>query len=198
MLNYFWAIMILLGLFIASFTGNLENVSNNILSSTKEAIDLLIVMLGIISMWSGFLSIAEGSGLTNHLCKKMIPFIHFLFPTLPQNHSATTNICTNFIANILGLGWACTPTGIAAMKSLYALEKQRHPSSTQASNEMCTFILLNISSLQIIPMNMIAFRNQYGSPSPISIVAPALLATSLTTLFAIIICKGICMRKESI
>lgn len=198
MLNYIWGFMILFGLCICTINGSFEAVSNNLLSSAKEAIDLLIVMLGAISMWSGFLSIAEGSGLTQKLSLKMQPFIHFMFPNIPKNHPASFHICTNFIANILGLGWAATPTGIAAIKSLHALSNEQNLNSSFASNEMCTFLILNISSLQIIPMNMIAYRSQYGSPNPLSIICPALIATSLTTFFSICLCKILTKRKEAV
>ncbi|MDE6433798.1 MAG: nucleoside recognition protein [Lachnospiraceae bacterium] len=189
MLNYIWAFLILIGIIIAAFTGNLEAVSNGIIDSAKDAVELLFVMLGVISMWSGFLSVAEGSGLTARLSLKMKPFIRFLFPKLPKNHPASDYICANFIANILGLGWACTPTGIAAMKSLKQLELERGSTSEYASNEMCTFLILNISSLQLIPINMIAYRSQYGSPAPMAVVGPALIATTITTLLAVFLCK---------
>ncbi|MBR1865184.1 MAG: nucleoside recognition protein [Lachnospiraceae bacterium] len=189
MLNYIWAFMILVGILTAAFTGNLETVSNSILDSARDAIDLLIVMAGVISMWNGFLAIAEDSGLTRQLTKRMQPLMRFFFPGIPDEHPANSYICANFIANFLGLGWACTPTGIEAMKSLKALELERGHSGTIASDEMCTFLILNISSLQLIPINMIAYRTQYGSPAPLSVVGPALLATSVTTLAAVILCR---------
>lgn len=196
MLNYLWTIMITISIFIAAFTGNMEAVCNSVLESAKDAVDLLIVMLGVISMWNGFLSVAEGSGLTSQLARKMQPVIHFLFPRLPKNHPACSHICANFIANLLGLGWACTPTGLAAMKSLRQFDMEQGNTGTAASDEMCTFLILNISSLQIIPINMIAYRSQYGSANPMAIIAPALIATTATTLLAAIICKIICRKKE--
>lgn len=198
MLNYLWAFMIIIGIFTAAFTGNLEAVCNSVLDSAKDAVDLLIVMLGVIGMWNGFLAIAEGSGLTGQLTKKMQPFIRFLFPKLPSGHPAGSYICANFIANILGLGWACTPTGIEAMKALKNLEQERGNLEGIASNEMCTFLILNISSLQLIPINMIAYRSQYGSTMPMAVVGPALIATSFTTISVVIICKLICHKKEKL
>lgn len=189
MLNYIWGFLILAGIITAAFTGNLEAVCNGIIDSAQDAVELLFLMLGVISMWSGFLSVAEGSGLTARLSCKMKPVIRFLFPQLPSGHPAEDYICANFIANILGLGWACTPTGIEAMKALRQLEAERgHPAGT-ASKEMCTFLILNISSLQLIPINMIAYRSQYGSPAPMAVVGPALIATAITTLLAVILCK---------
>lgn len=198
MLNYLWAFMIIIGIFTAAFTGNLEAVCNSVLDSAKDAVDLLIVMLGVIGMWNGFLTIAEGSGLTEDLTRKMQPFIRFLFPKLPSRHPAGSYICANFIANILGLGWACTPTGIEAMKALKNLEQERGNPEGIASDEMCTFLILNISSLQLIPINMIAYRSQYGSTMPMAVVGPALIATSFTTISAVIICKLICHKKEKL
>ena len=192
MLNYVWSILILTGIVIAAITGNIENMSQGILTSAKDAVDLLILMAGVISMWSGFLKIAEESGLTSYLSEKMKPLLHFLFPNIPRNHIANDYICANFIANILGLGWACTPTGLQAMKALKQLECERQDT---ASDEMCTFLILNISSLQLIPMNMIAYRSQYGSPAPMAVIAQGLITTALTTIIAIILCRIMCKRS---
>lgn len=189
MLNHLWAFLLLFGILAAAFTGNLEAVSNGILDSAQEAVDLLLVMSGIIAMWNGILAIAEGSGLTAGLTKKMRPLLKFLFPKLPPSHPAGNYICVNFIANLLGLGWACTPTGLAAMKELQNLETERGNPTHVASGEMCTFLILNISSLQLVPMNMIAYRSKYGSTAPLAVIAPALIATTLTTLLAILLCK---------
>lgn len=105
-------------------------------------------------------------------------------------------------ANILGLGWACTPAGLKAMEELAKLEEERgNPAYLSndkgtggkwervASNEMCTFLILNISSLQLIPVNMIAYRQQYGSVNPAGIIAPAIVATFISTLAAVVYCK---------
>lgn len=214
MLNYVWSLLILVGIITAALTGNIENMSQGILTSSKDAVDLLILMAGVVSMWSGFLKIAEESGLTSYLSKKMKPLLHFLFPNIPQNHIANDYICANFIANILGLGWACTPTGLQAMKAMKQLEYERqeagknntnrtnsfsktasaHTTDT-ASDEMCTFLILNISSLQLIPMNLIAYRTQYGSPAPMAVIAPGLITTALTTIIAIILCRILCKRS---
>ena len=193
MLNFIWSFLIFSGIIFASFTGNIENLGNDIISSAKDAIDLLIFMAGIVAMWNGFLTIAEDSGLVKHLSCKMKPLLHFLFPAIPKDHIANDYICANFIANILGLGWASTPTGLLAMKALKELEVGQH----EASDEMCTFLILNISSLQLIPMNMIAYRAQYGSISPLAIIAPGLLTTTFTTLIAIVICRIMCHKKHN-
>lgn len=192
MLNYLWAGMILVGIVVAAFQGNLEEVCEGVVDSSREAVELLFVMAGVVSMWNGMLYIAKNSGLIDRLTKKMQPLLRIIFPKIPRDHVANTYISANFIANILGLGWACTPTGIQAMQALKQLEEERGNNPAIASNEMCTFLLLNISSLQLVPINMIAYRTQYGSANPIAVVGPSLVATTLTTIFAFIICKIMC------
>ncbi len=198
MLDYLWAGMVFIGIIIAAFLGNLDAVGEGLVASAKEGIDLLILMAGVVSMWNGLLFIAERSGLTKKLVEKMKPLLHLLFPKLPMNHEATDYIAENFIANFLGLSWACTPTGLRAMKALQKLQKERGHSETSVSNEMCTFLLLNISSLQLIPMNMIAYRSQYGSTSPMAVVGPALIATFITTLVTALICRCFCKYKPDL
>ena len=128
------------------------------------------------------------------LAGKMSPVLRFLFPQLPKDHPANLAVATNMIANILGLGWAATPAGLKAMEELERLEDERRKERQArkkgtANNEMCTFLIINISSLQLIPINMIAYRSQYGSANPAIIVGPAIAATSISTLAAIIFCK---------
>lgn len=192
MLNYLWAGMILVGIVVAAFEGNLGAVCEGVIASSKEAVELLFVMAGVVSMWNGMLYIANNSGLIETLTQKMRPLLRVIFPKLPLEHKAASFISANFIANILGLGWACTPTGIQAMKELKQLEIDRGNNPQIASNEMCTFLLLNISSLQLIPINMIAYRSQYGSTNPVAVVGPALFATALTTVLAFVICGLMC------
>ena len=189
MLNILWAGMILIGIVWAVFQGNLEAVTNGVLESAKEAVTLCMTMLGIMSFWSGILKIGENAGLIDALTRKMKPVIRFLFPQMPEDHPAAAQISTNMIANMLGLGWAATPAGLQAMKELKNLEMVRNNFQFSASDEMCTFLIINISSLLLIPMNMIEFRIQYGSANPSSIVGPAMLATTISTLAGVIFVK---------
>lgn len=167
------------------------------------------------------MEIAQKSGLIAKMTKGISPFISFLFPKIPKNHPAREYISTNLIANILGLGWACTPAGLKAMEELAKLEAERGnpeylPDSAgikgsktakagqlaagkketvfgkkerTASKEMCDFLILNISSLQLIPVNMIVYRQQYGSVNPTAVIAPAIVATFFSTAVAVVFCK---------
>ena len=219
MLNYIWAGMILLGVIYGVCTGQMSALTGGALDSAREAVSLCITMAGVMALWMGLMEIAQESGMITKMTKGIRPFLKFMFPRLPEDHPAGEYIATNLIANVLGLGWACTPAGLKAMEQLAELERQRAEKKmaqpvdrqlqrragqrsekesekrrcgsgiTAASNEMCTFLILNVSSLQLIPVNMIAYRSQYGSANPAVIIAPALVATLFSTIISIIYCK---------
>lgn len=167
-----------------------------------------MTMFGVLALWSGILEIASTSGLMDAISRRMRPLLHWLFPRIPDGHPALAPIAANLTANLFGLGWAATPAGLAAMEALVQLEEERRSpgfrseneddndtedaDETQirtASDEMCTFVILNTSSLQLIPVTMIAYRSQYGSANPTAIVLPVILATSISTIAAVIFCK---------
>lgn len=199
MLNYIWAFMIMLGVIYAAFTGHMDEVTNAALDSAGEAVSLCITMAGVVALWMGLMEIAKEAGLIQKMTRGIGPFLDFMFPKIPEKHPAREYIATNLIANILGLGWACTPAGLKAMEELGKLEKERGTAGYAdsgerreeriASAEMCDFLILNISSLQLIPVNMIAYRSQYGSVNPAAIIAPAILATLISTVTAVVYCK---------
>ena len=197
MLNYLWAGMILVGVVFGAFNGRMEDITNAALDSSKEAVTLCITMIGVMAFWTGIMEIASRAGIIRMASRKMRPLIRFLFPGLPEGHRAGEHITTNFIANFLGLGWAATPAGLKAMEELEKLEEDRRSGKTfglvrrkgVASNEMCTFLIINISSLQLIPMNVIAYRSQYGSPNPAAIVGAGIVATMVSTGAAVIFCR---------
>lgn len=195
-MNYLWAGMMLVGIVYASFHGTLPQVTEGALDAAKEAVSLCITMTGVMSFWVGLMKIAEKTGMIGGLSRKLKPILQFLFPSIPKGHIANEYIATNFIANVFGLGWAATPAGLKAMEALADLEKERGNSGDAASDEMCTFLILNISSLQLISVNLIAYRSQYGSANPAAIVGPGIVATVCSTLAAIIFCKIINRRRK--
>ncbi len=185
MLNYLWGVMILIGIAVAAFTGKMPDITNAAVDSSKEAVTTCITMLGIISMWTGLMKIAEEAGLIKVLSKKMMPFLRFLFPDIPKKHKSLEYIATNVIANIFGLGWAATPAGIKAMEEMQKLNLKKDT----ASKSMCMFMVFNMSSLQLICVNLIAYRSQYNSQSPSEIIGPGFFATFISTLAGIAITK---------
>ena len=190
-MNYIWGIMILLGVVWGTLTGNVTPVSEAVLSSAKEAVTLCITMLGVMGLWMGLMEIATKAGMIEKGAKILKPFVRFLFPEVPEGHKAGEYITTNIIANFLGLGWAATPAGLKAMEELGKLNH----GSTSASNAMCNFLILNISSLQLIPVNVIAFRSQYGSVEPTAIVGAGIVATTISTAAGIVFCKVMDRKK---
>lgn len=155
MLNYIWAGMLLVGILYALFTGNMEAVSNACLEYAESAVTLCITMAGAMALWVGLMEIAGQAGLIDQFTKKLQPFISFLFPDVPEGHPARGFIATNLVANILGLGWACTPAGLKAMEELAKLEEDRGTPGYKkgggekkdvrvASDAMCGFLILNI------------------------------------------------------
>lgn len=192
-MNYLWGGMIVIGVIFGAVHGGFGLITEAAVSSSKEAVNLAIAMAGVIAMWTGLMEIAQETGILAACTKKLRPLLKFLFPGLPQESRANELIATNFIANIFGLGWAATPAGLEAMQELQLLSGEK---KGVASREMCTFLVLNISSLQLIPVNMIAYRSQYGSVNPAAIVGPGIVATFVSTLTALILCKVMCFRKH--
>ena len=184
MMNKIWCFMILAGLIVGSFNGKITTLSDTILSSSKEAVELCILMFGIVGLWSGLMNIALSLGITTQLQKLLTPFLTFLFPNL-KNQKAKEYISTNIVANILGLGWAATPSGLKAMEELQTL----NPKKDRASNEMILFLVINISSIQLIPFTMLKIRADAGSTNPNEIIISTLVATTVSTIVAIISCK---------
>lgn len=213
MMNYIWGGMLIIGIIFGVVTGNMQAVTDAVLQSSKEAVTLGISMLGIVAFWTGLMEVAGEAGVIAGLTRLISPFMRFLFPRIPKGHRAWDSLSANFVANILGLGWAATPAGLRAMSDLEELERERgnneylntktaagsiqsHVTGTRtASNEMCTFLVMNISSLQLIPVNIIAYRSQYGSTNPAAVIAPAIVATFFSTVVAVVYCK-VMNRKQ--
>lgn len=117
MLNILWVIMIAGGIFFAAFHGTMGQITESFISSSTEAVNLCIFMLGVIGVWNGMMEIAVKSGLMKKIAKTMYPFIHWLFPDIPPRHKANEYIAANMAANILGLGWAATPADARAAEA---------------------------------------------------------------------------------
>lgn len=201
-MTYLWGGMILMGIVYGAFAGNLQAVTEAVVSSAGEAVSLCITMAGITAMWTGIMKIAENTGLVTSLAGKMRPVLRFLFPGLDPDSPACHYISLNFLSNLFGISWASTSAGLCAMKELDRLGRSRAEGTEKgktgqrtATKEMCTFLIINVSSLQLIPMNLIAYRAKYGSTDPAAIVGPGILATGISTMAAVIFCKIMDRKK---
>lgn len=186
MLNKLWGIMLIAGIIVAACTGRIGDAGTAAIDSSKEAVTLCITMLGVMSMWTGIMNVARRAGLIDAMTRALRPALRFLFPGIPKGHVVNEYIASNIIANVLGLGWAATPYGLKAMEEMKELNHGSHIAST----DMCTFLIINISSLQLIPVNVIAYRSQYGSVSPTSILGMGLIATLISTAAGVIFAVG--------
>ena len=185
MLNGIW-----LSFFIAAFAASLwqwlvggdsevfARLVQSLFDMAKVSVDIILVLLGTMTLWLGFLSIAEKAGLIRLLGRVLDPLFSRLMPEVPRGHPAMGLISMNFAANILGLDNAATPIGIKAMHSLQTL----NPSSETASNAQILFLVLNTSSLTLLPVTIFMYRAQQGAAEPTLVFLPILLATTASSL----------------
>ena len=185
MLNVIWLGMMCLAVLVGLIQGHLNEVVLAITSSAKVAFELALGLSGIMALWLGIMNIATESGLMNHLARALQPVMKRLFPEVPIDHPAMGAMVLNFSANMLGLNNAATPFGLSAMKELQSLNTQ----ANEASNAMCMFLAINTSSVQLIPATAIAFLAANGCSDPTSIIASSLIATSISTIVAIVAVK---------
>lgn len=192
MLNFIWGSFIICGIVFSVITGKSDTVTDSLLSGGKEAVTLCITMAGVISIWTGIMEIAERSGMIKGIAKKMDGIITYLFPNIPKNSTVREYIATNFAANFFGLGWAATPAGLLAMEELNNMNKHKDI----ASDDMCMFMIVNTSSLQLVTMNIIAYRSQYMSKNPSEIIFAGIVATVVSTFAGVVFAKIMGRRNK--
>jgi len=182
-MNVLWLIMICVSIVFAIFTGHLEAFTKAIFDGAKSAVEVSLYLLGIVSVWLGITRILEDSGLIHRIAHLFRPLIRRLFKNIPGDHPSITAITLNVLANLFGLGNAATPLGIQAMQDLDALNGEKGT----ITPEMMTFIVINTASIQLIPFSVIGILAGYGHRNPAAIVLPVLIATTISTLTALLV-----------
>jgi spore maturation protein SpmA len=186
MLNYIWLGLILLAVIIGGCTDNLKAVADKSLEMAGFAVlNVALPLAGIMALWLGVMRLAERAGLVTLLARALRPLLTRLFPDVPAEHPAMGSMLMNMAANMLGLGNAATPLGLRAMKDLDSLNP--HPGT--ATNAMCTFLAINTSSIQLIPVTAIAILAANHSQNPTAIVGTSILATGCAAI------SGVSMAK---
>lgn len=185
MLNYIWSGMIVVGIIVAFINGRVDAVTNAVIDSSKNAIQMSIELLGIMCMWLGIMKIAEKAGMIEGIAKYMRPITKIIFSKVPQDHPAMGAIVMNIVANLMGLGNAATPLGLKAMGELQKLNKNKDT----ASDSMCMFLIINTCSIQLIPATLIAIRSATGSNNPTEIIAPVWISSICASITGIILAK---------
>ena len=185
MLNIIWLGMLITAVIVGAIQGQLDAVVQAVTDSAKQGFDIALHLVGIMSLWLGIMNIASESGLVSRLARLMQPLMTRLFPDVPADHPAMGAMIMNISANVLGLANAATPFGLQAMKELQRLNQNAHA----ASNAMCTFLAINTSSVQLIPVTAIAYLSANGGTHPTDVIFTALVATIASTVVAIIAVK---------
>lgn len=185
MINAIWAFLIIVGILVGMFTGNMQAVTDAAIKYAGIGVNLSLEMIGVMALWLGLMKIAEEAGMVKGLGNLMKPIMVKLFPEVPADHPAMGSMVANMAANVFGLGNAATPLGIKAMQELQLL----NPDKEEASNAMIMFLAINTSSVTLISSSVIAYRVAAGSANATEIIAPTIVATLVSTTVAIVACK---------
>lgn len=184
MMNYIWAILVLVSIVFAITTGKGSEIGGALLSSGEASINLLLTLASTVSLWSGVMAIADSSGITKSLSTLFRPVLKLLFSDYKDDDIVMNAVSTNITANLIGLGNAATPAGLKAIASMYKGENK-------INNSMATFIVMNTSSIQIVPTTIVALRLSKGSTAPMEI-APCIWISSICALLVGIISTKLC------
>lgn len=190
MMNYIWAIIFLASFGYACISGNLTAFGSALMESSQGAVSFILSLAGIMAMWSGLMKIAEETGLINKLSRLLLPFTSLLFPK-QKDPETLSYIIMSFMSNIFGAGNSSTVFALRTMEKLD--EQNSHRES--ASNDMCTFAVVNMAFAPLIPVVTIQMREDLGSSDPYSIVLPSIITAIVTIIVSVIVCK-ILERKD--
>ena len=182
MINYIWGVFIILGIRYSIINKD-PNLTNNLLTSGKNSIDMILTILPLMCLWLGITKIAQASSLLTLVSKKLSKVVRIIFPEIPKAHPAIGYISSNIVMNMLGLGNAATPFGIKAMEKL----KELNQNKDVASRSMITFLVINTSSVTIIPTTVISLRLLHGSMDASEIIPVTILTTFISTFIDIIL-----------
>ena len=180
-MNIIWLLLIVTSILFAVVNNRTEAFTQALFDGAKGAVEVSLFLLGIVSLWLGVTRIIEDSGLIHKISGFFRPAVSRLFKNIPQDHPSITSITLNILANFFGVGNAATPLGIKAMQDLQTL----NPDKETITFEMMLFIVINTSSIQLIPFTVIGILSAYGSTNPAAVVLPIILATSVSSIIAV-------------
>ena len=186
-----WFYMMSIGIVGSIITNNLGELNKVILNEASRGVEFAISLAGVMALWMGIMNIAKDSGLIDKIGRKLNPLMTKLFPSIPKGHKAMSYIVMNMVLNMLGAGNGATAFGLKAMNELQTLNNKKDT----ATNDMIMFLVINISSIQIIPFTMIKLRMDGGASNPSEIILSTLFATLVSTVVAIITCKLLQNRR---
>lgn len=191
MINYIWFFLIAIGVITAIATGNIDAINTAIVEDASDAVMFAIGLTGIMAVWLGLMNIAEKSGLIKSFSKLLTPITSVLFPDIPKGHPAMSAIVMNMVTNMFGAGNSATAIGLKAMEEMNSLNRDKR----RATNAMCMFLVINMSSIQLVPLTVIKIRADAGSINPTEIIGTSLIATAVSTIIGVLSTK-ILEKKE--
>jgi len=180
-MNVVWLVVICISIVFAAINGRMDEFTKALFEAGKAAVEVGLYLVGIVSLWLGLTKILEDSGLIYKMSNFFNPAISFLFRKIPKGHPSITSITLNLLANVFGLGNAATPLGIKAMEDLETL----NPEPGVITFEMMLFIVINTSSIQLLPFTVIGLLAAYGSGNPNVIILPTLISTVISSATAL-------------
>lgn len=187
MMNIIWSVLILVAIVYGIMSGGGNTVATAVINGGEASVKLLLTLAGSMGVWSGIMAIAEHCGITKALSMLFSPVLRFLFPDHKDDQKVMSAVSTNITANLIGIGNAATPAGLKAIAAMYNGEQT-------ANRSMTTFVVMNTSSIQIIPTTIAALRLSANSKSPMEI-APCIWISSLTALLVGITATKIFSKK---
>lgn len=197
MMNYIWGAMVVFSFISALFSGNMQTLSDSVVTSGQDAINLVVKLTGMMCLWGGVMKIAEKAELTQLISKMLSPLFSVLYKNIDKNSKTAQAMSMNITANLLGLGNAATPLGLEAMRRM----QESNPDKTKATDDMVVFVVMNSAAMRLIPTTVATLRTQFGSANPMEIMP----ATWVSTIFSLIagvmtakIISGIMNKKISV
>lgn len=185
MLNLIWLALMVIAVIVGIFNGTLNAVALSVAEQAKYAFQIALGLTGVLTFWLGIMKIAEQAGLIHQFANLLRPVMAKLFPEIPKDHPAIGAMLFNIAANMLGLNNAATPFGLKAMEQLETL----NPNPGTATNSMCTFLVMNTASIQIIPTTAIAYLTAAGASQPTKIIICTLFASVVALTVGLITVK---------
>lgn len=194
MMNYIWGAMVVFSFIAAVFSGNMQTLSDSVVTSGQDAINLVLKLTGMMCLWGGIMKIAEKSELTLVISKMLSPLFSVLYRNVDRKSKTAEAMSMNITANLLGLGNAATPLGLEAMRRM----QEANPDKTKATDDMVVFVVMNSAAMRLIPTTVATLRTQFGSASPMEIMPATWLSTILSLTAGVLTAKIISrmMKKE--
>ena len=184
-MNSLWFGLIFFGLLFSFINKSPETVTNVLFFEIGKSVELILNLIPIMAFWTGLMRIVEKTSILNKLSSLIKPFVRYLFKDVQNDVKVVNAILMTLAANLFGIGNSATAFGIKAMQEM----QKSNLNKKTATNAMCMFLIINVSSIQLIPLNIIKLRADSGSSAPSEIMVPTLIVTSFSTMAAVILAK---------